>query len=59
MAQQKQISNQERQFLADGFLSQDEFARLNAALDQAGQGIRSERRDRRQPRERIYYPQNR
>jgi hypothetical protein len=53
MAQQKQISNQERQFLADGFLSQDEFARLNAALDQAGQGIRSERRDRRQPRERI------
>ena len=59
MAQQKQISNQERQFLADGFLSQDEFARLNAALDQASQGIRSERRDRRQPRERIYYPQNR
>ena len=59
MAQQKQISNQERQFLADGFLSQDEFVRLNAALVQAGQGIRSERRDRRQPRERIYYPQNR
>ena len=59
MAQQKQISNQERQFLADGFLSQDEFARLNAALDQAGQSIRFERRDSRQPRERIYYPQNR
>ena len=59
MAQQKQISNQERQFLADGFLSQDEYATINAALDQASLGIRSERRDRRQPRERIYYPQNR
>jgi hypothetical protein len=60
MAQQKKVSNQERQFLADGFLSQEEFARLNAALDQASQGIRSERRDRsQQPRERIYYPQNR
>lgn len=60
MAQLKQISNQERQFLADGFLSQDEFASLNVALDQTGQNIRTERRDRpdrRQPRERIYYPQ--
>lgn len=59
MAQQKEISNLERQYLSDGFLSQDEFGRINAALDQASQGIRSERRDRRQPRERIYYPQNR
>jgi hypothetical protein len=59
MAQQKQISNQERQFLTDGFFSQDEFAQLNAALDQAERSIRSERRDRRNPRERIYYPQNR
>ena len=59
MAQQKQISNQERTYMADGFLSQDEYQQLNAALDQADQAIRFNRRGRPYPRERQFYPQAR
>lgn len=59
MAQQKQIRNQERAYLTDGFMSQDEYQQLNAALDQADQAIRSNRRGRPQPRERQFYPQAR
>ncbi|MDO8458270.1 MAG: hypothetical protein Q7T07_15315 [Burkholderiaceae bacterium] len=56
MAQQKDIRNQERTFLADGFLSQDEYQQLTAALDAADQAIRPNRRGRPQPRERQFYP---
>ena len=59
MAQQKEIRNQERTYLADGFLSQDEYQQLNAALDQADQAIRFNRRGRPLPRERQFYPQAR
>lgn len=59
MAQQKQIRIQERAFLTDGFMSQDEYQQLNAALDQADQAIRFNRRGRPQPRERQFYPQAR
>ncbi len=64
MAQQKQISNQERTFLADGFFSQDEYQQINAALDVAEQSIgrnlrRGAGRPYPQPRERQFYPQSR
>lgn len=59
MAQQKQIRNQERAYLTDGFMSQDEYQQLTAALDQADQAIRFNRRGRPQPRERQFYPQAR
>lgn len=60
MAQQKDIRSQERSFLADGFLSQDEYQQLTAALDAADQAIRQNRRGRYpQPRERQFYPQAR
>lgn len=59
MAQQKQINNQERAYLADGFLSQDEYQQLTAALDQADQAIRFNGRGRPMPRERQFYPQAR
>ncbi len=65
MAQQRQISKQEREFLADGFLSEAEFKQLNDALEQAKRSILSEKGDGsgrqlpRDPRERIYFPQNR
>lgn len=59
MAQQKQIRNQERNYLSDGFLSQNEYQQLNAALDQADQAIRLDLRGRPQPRERQFYPQAR
>ena len=56
MAQQKDIRNKERTFLADGFLSQDEYQQLTAALDAADQAIRPNWRGRPQPRGRQYYP---
>jgi hypothetical protein len=56
MAQQKEIRNKERTFLADGFLSQPEY---QADMDTVDQAIRFASRGRPQPRERIYYPQNR
>lgn len=56
MAQQKDIRNKERTFLADGFLSQDEYQQLTAALDAADQAIRPNRRGRPQPREHQFYP---
>jgi hypothetical protein len=59
MAQQKDIRNKERTFLADGFLSQAEYQALQADMDQVDQAIRFASRGRPQPRERIYYPQNR
>jgi hypothetical protein len=59
MAQQKEIRNKERAFLADGFLSQAEYQALQADMDQVDQAIRFASRGRPQPRERIYYPQNR
>lgn len=61
MAQQKDIRNQERSFLVDGFLSRDEYQQLNVALDNADQAIRQNRRGRYypQPRERQFYPQAR
>ena len=66
MAQQKQIRNQERAFLADGFLSQDEYQQLNAALDNADQAIRFNMRNNNNPNryppvpmERQFYPQAR
>ena len=40
MVQQKQISNQERAYLADGFLSQEEYQHLNTLLDYADHAIR-------------------
>lgn len=40
MVQQKQIGNQERAYLADGFLSQDEYQHLNTLLDYADHAIR-------------------
>ena len=61
MAQQKEIRNKERAFLADGFLSQPEYQALQADMDNLDQAIRfaSRGRPQPQPRERIYYPQNR
>ncbi len=59
MAQQKEIRNKERAFLADGFLSQSEYQTLQADLNNVDQAIRFASRGRPQPRERIYYPQNR
>jgi hypothetical protein len=59
MAQQKDIRNKERSFLADGFLSQPEYQTLQADLNNVDQAIRFASRGRPQPRERIYYPQNR
>ena len=59
MAQQKEIRNKERTFLADGFLSQPEYQALQADMDTVDQAIRFASRGRPQPRERIYYPQNR
>lgn len=59
MAQQKEIRNKERSFLADGFLSQPEYQTLQADLNNVDQAIRFASRGRPQPRERIYYPQNR
>jgi hypothetical protein len=59
MAQQKDIRNKERTFLADGFLSQPEYQTLQADLNNVDQAIRFASRGRPQPRERIYYPQNR
>jgi hypothetical protein len=59
MAQQKDIRNKERAFLADGFLSQPEYQALQADMDTVDQAIRFASRGRPQPRERIYYPQNR
>lgn len=59
MAQQKEIRNKERAFLADGFLSQQEYQTLQADMDNVEQAIRFASRGRPQPRERIYYPQNR
>lgn len=59
MAQQKDIRNKERAFLADGFLSQGEYQQLTAALDGADQAIRQSQRGRPLPRERQYYPQAR
>ena len=40
MVQQKQISNQERAYMADGFLTQDEYQHLNTLLDYADHAIR-------------------
>jgi hypothetical protein len=59
MAQHKDIRNKERDFLKDGFLSQPEYQTLQADLDRVDQAIRFAARGRPQPRERIYYPQNR
>jgi hypothetical protein len=59
MAQQKEIKNKEREFLKDGFLAREEYQALQADLDRADQAIRYAGRGRLQPRERIYYPQNR
>lgn len=61
MAQQKEIRNKERAFLADEFLSQPEFQTLQADLNNVDQSIRMAMRGRPmpQPREHIYYPQNR
>ena len=61
MAQQKDIRSKERTFLADGFLSQPEYQALQADMDTVDQAIRfaSRGRPQPQPRERIYYPQNR
>ena len=59
MAQHKDIRNKERDFLKDGFLSQPEYQALQADLDGVDQAIRFAVRGRPQPRERIYYPQNR
>ena len=59
MAQHKDIRIKERDFLKDGFLSQPEYQALQADLDRVDQAIRFAVRGRPQPRERIYYPQNR
>jgi hypothetical protein len=59
MAQQKDIRSKERDFIKDGFLSQPEYQALQADLDRVDQAIRFAGRGRPQPRERIYYPQNR
>ncbi|MEQ1536981.1 MAG: hypothetical protein ABL923_13990 [Burkholderiaceae bacterium] len=59
MAQHKDIRNKERDFLQDGFLAQPEYQALQADLDRVDQAIRFASRGRPQPRERIYYPQNR
>jgi hypothetical protein len=59
MALHKDIRNKERDFLKDGFLSQPEYQALQADMDNVDQAIRFASRGRPQPRERIYYPQNR
>jgi hypothetical protein len=60
MAQQKEVRNQERTYLTDGFLSREEYQSLQTALDATDQAIRfAVRGGRPQGRERIYYPQNR
>jgi hypothetical protein len=59
MAQHKDIRSKERDFLKDGFLSQPEYQTLQADLNNVDQAIRFAGRGRPQPRERIYYPQNR
>jgi hypothetical protein len=64
MAQQKIIRDRESSFLADGFLSQEEYQALNTDLNNAEQAIRfASRPDRSRrdsgERERIYFPQNR
>ena len=59
MVQQREIKNKEREFLKDGFLAREEYEALQADLDRADQAIRYAGRGRLQPRERIYYPQNR
>lgn len=64
MAQQKQISNQERAFLGDGFMSQDEYRQLTVQLDQAEQAISfasrpERRRDYRSLPEQRFFPQSR
>jgi hypothetical protein len=59
MALHKDIRNKERDFLKDGFLSQPEYQSLQADMDNVDQAIRFASRGRPQPRERIYYPQNR
>ena len=59
MAQQKEVRNKERSFLGDGFLSQPEYQALQTDMDNVDQAIRFASRGRPQPRERIYYPQNR
>ena len=59
MVQHKDIRSKEREFLKDGFLSQPEYQALQADLDRVDQAIRFAGRGLPQPRERIYYPQNR
>jgi hypothetical protein len=59
MAQQKEVRNKERAFLADGFLSQPEYQTLQTDMDNVDQAIRFASRGRPQPRERIYYQQSR
>ena len=54
MAQQKEIRNKERTFLADGFMSQPEYQALQADLNNVDQAIRFASRGRPQPRERVY-----
>lgn len=59
MAQQKEIRNQERAYLTDGFLSREEYQSLQTAMDATDQAIRfAVRGGRPQGRERIYYPMN-
>ena len=59
MAQQKEIRNQERTYLTDGFLSREEYQSLQTAMDATDQAIRfAVRGGRPQGRERIYYPMN-
>ena len=54
MAQQKEIRNKERTFLADGFMTQPEYQALQADLNNVDQAIRFASRGRPQPRERVY-----
>jgi hypothetical protein len=61
MSQQKEIRNQERSYLTDGFLSREEYQSLQTALDATDQAIRFAIRGAGRPpqgRERIYYPMN-
>ena len=46
MQEQRSIRQQERQFLADGFLGPREYESLNQALNRADEHIRFERHDR-------------
>lgn len=46
MQEQRSIHKQERQYLADGWLTPREFDALNQSLDQAGAHIRYEKHDR-------------